>query len=352
MIIKNFLILFFLVCGVVLTEMRSQDHTSFITGDSSDVVVPALPAYIFAGGGKDNDFAMKWMLSRASGGDVLVLRASGSDGYNEYFYKELGISINSVETILFNNKTASSDPYIIRRMEEAEIIFIAGGDQGKYYDYWKDTPVGNKLAEIIQMRKKIIGGTSAGMMILGGVVYAPVGDGVKSEEALSNPYHPNIEEIRYDVFGTTSLFDQMIFDSHFDNRNRSGRLMTFLARAAKDKSTRLRAIACNESTVVAIDQDNIARVFGTSSQNPTTAYFLEVNCENQGSPQSVEQGMPLHWTTEHGNAVIVQIISCSQEDIISFDLKQWKSMGESKVEYWEVNNGKLIKTLGKNTSCK
>ncbi|MFZ1749155.1 MAG: cyanophycinase, partial [Saprospiraceae bacterium] len=249
MIIKNFLILFFLVCGVVLTEMRSQDHTSFITGDSSDVVVPALPAYILAGGGKDNDFAMKWMLSRASGGDVLVLRASGSDGYNEYFYKELGISINSVETILFNNKTASSDPYIIRRMEEAEIIFIAGGDQGKYYDYWKDTPVGNKLAEIIQMRKKIIGGTSAGMMILGGVVYAPVGDGVKSEEALADPYHSKIEDIRYGAFGASSIFDQMIFDSHFDNRNRSGRLMTFLARAAKDKSTRLRAIACNESTV-------------------------------------------------------------------------------------------------------
>lgn len=36
------------------------------------------------------DEAMKWFLNLANGGNVLVLRASGSDGYNNYFYSELG----------------------------------------------------------------------------------------------------------------------------------------------------------------------------------------------------------------------------------------------------------------------
>ena len=36
------------------------------------------------GGASENDAAMAWFLERAGGGDVLVLRASGSDGYNDY----------------------------------------------------------------------------------------------------------------------------------------------------------------------------------------------------------------------------------------------------------------------------
>ena len=37
---------------------------------------------ILAGGGKDVDPAFQWFLTRANGGDALVLRASGGDAYN------------------------------------------------------------------------------------------------------------------------------------------------------------------------------------------------------------------------------------------------------------------------------
>ena len=43
---------------------------------------------------------MQWFLEQANGGDVLVLRASGSDGYNQYLYNDLGINVNSVESIV------------------------------------------------------------------------------------------------------------------------------------------------------------------------------------------------------------------------------------------------------------
>lgn len=62
----------------------------------------------------------------ADGGDILVLRASGSDGYNNYFYSQLGVTINSVETIVFNNGQAASNAYIQRRIDEAEAIWLAG----------------------------------------------------------------------------------------------------------------------------------------------------------------------------------------------------------------------------------
>ena len=39
------------------------------------------------GGASEDDEAMKWFLKRANGDDVLVLRASGSDGYYESIYR-------------------------------------------------------------------------------------------------------------------------------------------------------------------------------------------------------------------------------------------------------------------------
>jgi hypothetical protein len=43
---------------------------------------------------------MKWFLQRANGGDILVLRTTGSNGYNSYLYSGLGVTVNSVETIV------------------------------------------------------------------------------------------------------------------------------------------------------------------------------------------------------------------------------------------------------------
>jgi len=93
------------------------------------------------GGATEHDEAMRWFLERANGGDVLVIRASGSNGYNDYLYTDLGITVNSVETIVFNSSAASSDPYVLNQISRAEAIWIAGGDQWNYVSYWRNTQV-------------------------------------------------------------------------------------------------------------------------------------------------------------------------------------------------------------------
>ena len=70
------------------------------------------------GGATEHDEAMKWFLQRANGGDVLVLRASGSDGYNDYMYTDLGITLNSVETIVFNDGSAANETYIHNKIKK------------------------------------------------------------------------------------------------------------------------------------------------------------------------------------------------------------------------------------------
>ena len=64
------------------------------------------------------------------GGDFVVLRASGADDYNDYIFKLC--HCDSVETIVFDKGAATSDPFVIETIRNAEALFIAGGDQSNY----------------------------------------------------------------------------------------------------------------------------------------------------------------------------------------------------------------------------
>ena len=64
-------------------------------------------------------------------------------------------------------------------------------------------------------------------------------------------------------------------DTHFDNPDREGRLLAFMARA---RIGGRHGIACDEYTAVCIDPSGEARVFGESPQYEDNAYILTVQC--------------------------------------------------------------------------
>ena len=100
---------------------------------------------------------MKWFLEQANGGDVLILRTSGSDGYNQYFYSQLGISVNSVESIVFNN-FHQSKLYTLKNITSKRLWF--GRRQWNYISYWRDTPIDSLIRHVLSTRNIVIGGTS------------------------------------------------------------------------------------------------------------------------------------------------------------------------------------------------
>ncbi|MFN3916815.1 MAG: cyanophycinase [Flavobacteriales bacterium] len=293
---KNILLLSFLASFFISINTYAQPYTSWKVGNINDVTTTHQKGYVLPGGGGDNDEAITWILERAQSGDVVVLRASGSDGYNSYLYSSLGVTVNSVETLLIPSIAAANDPYVLTQVANAEVVFIAGGDQYQYYLNWRGTLLNDTLNHLINNKQITIGGTSAGMMILGKSYYAPDDLGVLSSEALSDPYHQYMSIIGRGDFVDIPVFQNVIMDTHFDDRSRAGRLSTFMARMEADWGVNSFGIACNEYTAVCVDENNIARVFGESPTYPDYAYFVQSNCDQPFSmPDNCTAGQPLHW---------------------------------------------------------
>jgi cyanophycinase len=230
----------------------------YLTGNGADVRAKTQPGVLLAGGGRDVDAACRWFLSRAGGGDVLVLRASGADGYHSYFQ---GLApVDSVETIVFESSAAARDAFVLERIRNAEAIFLAGGDQWNYIRLWHGTPVAAALNDAIR-RGVPVGGTSAGLAVLGEFAFSAERDTVTSAEALADPYHEKVALHRglLAVPGLACL----ITDSHFLRRERMGRLLVFLARMGGERGcAEARGIGIDERTAVALDGEGRAVIFG------------------------------------------------------------------------------------------
>ena len=281
---------------------KAQTYTSYFTGDTSDVQTISQSGICLMGGASENDEAMKWFLNKAAGGDIVVLRVTGADGYNNYLFTDLGISVNSVETIKIPSRAAANDPYVRRQLRNAEAIFIAGGNQFDYLTYWKNTEVDSAINYLITTKKAPIGGLSAGMAIAGDYYFSAAISSITSATALANPYHPSLTLGNSD-FIHQSLLANTLCETHFDNPNRKGRLLTFMARMQQGSGFIAKAIACEEYTAVCIDSNGLARVFGDPTQDDF-AYFLQTSCTPTNVPELCVANQPLTWNYNK-NAVSV-----------------------------------------------
>jgi cyanophycinase len=168
---------------------RKASYQTWCLGECKDITTVSTPGAVLMGGGTDTKEAFAWQISHANGGDFLVLRASGDDAYNEYIMEisiASGHPLNSVTTLLFNSASASAEQEVLDLVTNAEAIFFAGGDQSDYLKYW----AGTEVQSIIQSKLSqiTVGGTSAGLAILGNYVYSGEKGSVVSEDALANPY--------------------------------------------------------------------------------------------------------------------------------------------------------------------
>ena len=247
--------------------------TRYLTGNAADVA-PALagPAHDFGGGGTDVDAALQWIIDQVRGCtscatkvDVVILRSTGSNGYNDYIYAMNGV--DSVETLVINSAKDSNTTAVETTVRNAEVVFFAGGDQCDYVTNFKGTRV-ETAVEAVYARGGGVGGTSAGLAIQGEFTYDGCAGSAISSQALLDPYRRDIT-FTYDFFNWAHMGD-VITDSHFVTRDRMGRTLVFLARQIRDgRASSALAMAVNEVTSVVVDKQGLARVMGDGP-----AYFV------------------------------------------------------------------------------
>ncbi|RZL94171.1 MAG: hypothetical protein EOP82_05890 [Variovorax sp.] len=258
--------------------LSTKDFDYYLTGDPADrnAPKPASQMTVLMGGGLDVDQAFMDMIRKAGGTaankiDIVVIRASGEDGYNDYLFEMEGV--DSVETLVIRTRAGANDPKVSGIIAGADVLFIAGGDQWSYISAWNETSVENTIKSELLADNVPIGGTSAGLAVLGAIDFSAQYGTITSAEALSNPYNKKLT-LDATFLETTPKLPDTVVDAHLVSRDRMGRLVTFLARMVKDGMAwgRARAIGVDEGTAVVIDGD-VARV-RSNSGGTGAAYFL------------------------------------------------------------------------------
>jgi cyanophycinase len=257
-----------------------------------------------------------------------VLRATGDDAYNSYLR---GLChLNSVATLIVPNREAAADPFVSAAISHATAIFIAGGDQANYINFWMNTPMQTALNEAIH-RGVPIGGTSAGLAVLGEHVYTAQGDkpddpNLDGKTATSDPYGPRINLTR--GFIDIPILKGIITDTHFARRDRMGRLLVFLARLNQPDgkplpgdSTQVKGMGVEERAAVLLEPEGRAHVVGYGH-----VFFIDTDSA-KGTPQ---KGKPL----TYGPFTVQKVAPGSD-----FYIKSWA--GDAITYKISVDAGKL-----------
>jgi cyanophycinase-like exopeptidase len=274
-----------LVCGAAAASYGT-DFRYIRQGSQQDAQTHIEAGIAMIGGGSDLDEAFRWLCAKAIGGDFLVVRAHGGADYNPYVASLC--QMNSVATLIIPNRKAAQEPRVAEIVGQAEVIFIAGGDQSRYVNFWKGTLVESAINAHVAAGKPI-GATSAGLAVLGQFVYGCLEDkpndaDLTSREVLADPYIKRVTVVR-DFLKVPGL-ENILTDSHFAKRDRMGRSLGFLARIVQDGWSKApREIAIDEKSALLVEANGRAKVIGTG----LGVYFLQVT----DAPEVCKPGQPL-----------------------------------------------------------
>ena len=130
-----------------------------------------------------------------------------------------------------------------------------------------------------------VGGGSAGLAIQGEWVYDGCSGSIRSEEALENPYDSFIS-LSGGVF-SWPFMSGWISDSHFSERDRLGRLITFQARIMEaDQAALWLGLGMNDDSAMVVNSSGMATVYGSDSYIVKTTQPAETLKEN--SPLTID----------------------------------------------------------------
>jgi cyanophycinase-like exopeptidase len=298
------------------------------------------------GGGYDVAEPFRWLIRQAgvdpaacrgsvctptSGGRFVIIRASGTDAYNPYIYSRLGtvdpttpmnyemvggidLGLSAVETVIIPSQAAANDPFVNSVVARADVIWVAGGDQANYHNFWgpgtylnrtlnakvSGTAISFDIIENDGSRSTImtgsnptpIGGTSAGTAILGQFSFAALRGTVTSQQALSDPFNRYMTLVPdptaatlVDSLLTVPGLAGVVADDHLETRDRMGRLIAFLARITSEACHGPSALPLSRSRAIGLDEETALLITRGSAQIATNPIYQKAQA-NIAHPNS------------------------------------------------------------------
>lgn len=246
------------------------------------------PSLLLQGDGLPLDTAMQSHVRQVADQplDLVVLAASApEDGSTTPECDALvGLArLHSCTTVTIPDPRGADAAVVADTVRRAEVVYFAGGNQCSYVE-WRGTAVHDAVIGVVD-RGGGVGGGSAGLAIQGDVAYDGCTGSVRSGEALADPYDERIH-FTDDYFDWPAL-DRVVTDSHFQARDRMGRLLTFVARQMKATGANaFFGLGVNEGAALVVDSAGVGTMYGGRA-------FL---VHGDHPPETVEPDTPLTYS--------------------------------------------------------
>jgi cyanophycinase len=215
------------------------------------------------GGGSEgyndwSDAPYSWIVQKADSGKIIIISDADATTWLPNYFMSFGADTaynKTIPSIAAANLQATYDELIT-----AKAIFIRGGDQWDYIRLWKGTKTDSAINYVFQ-NGGVIAGTSAGAAVLGDVDFSAKNGSVYPDDALLNPFYNRMQfESNF-----LNLIPDVLFDTHFIERGRHGRLIAMLYNQHFSSGRDLIGIGVDDRTAFCISPDGIGEVMGSGA---------------------------------------------------------------------------------------
>ncbi len=212
------------------------------------------------GGGNDNqgpwaERLFRLLVERGGSGSAVVLAAvEWQEDPRPELLRKLGAKSSTKFVV---DQTAAQSGAAAKSIEAARVVWIAGGDQSRYVNWWRNTAIENAIRSVAQ-KQGVVGGTRAGCAILGEWTYDAQRGSLSPREILKDARHGDLTLTR----GFLGLVPGVLFDTHFTERGRLPRMAVMLASINIDHGQTPVCYGVDPRTALVVGPDGIGEVIG------------------------------------------------------------------------------------------
>lgn len=218
---------------------------------------------LLVGGGAEKEGASGWSTPAyrwAGEGKKVAIVGISTGTLAPYFMQRCGAA-RAKEFAIATYDSANSQA-TFDTLTSYDVIFFRGGDQYDYYSLYRNTKLQDAVNYLFTHGGTICG-TSAGLNILSSIVYTAENGSAYPDECIENPNNHYIT-LAGDFM---DLVPGFVFDTHFAERGRFGRLVGFLANYSLNQGHAITGLGMDDMTCMTVDEQGLGTVYGTGCAN-------------------------------------------------------------------------------------